>query len=97
MTPDAGGRQFRQQVLRRPSAKCTGIDVAFKKPGSQKKFSNQGADHVYAASGVPVVRAVTTFSNRGVAMRSGRVVCEAAFVNVAALFFSQACPFYFRK
>ena len=74
-------RQFRNQVLSHPGKKDIGINRAGKQADGQQAKTQQCADDIGAAFGVPVLRAEATPSNRRIPPAARHVVGKPAFVN----------------
>jgi hypothetical protein len=71
-----------QEILLDPGGENVRIDRDAEQPDRQQTAANQRADHIGAASGMPVVRAMTSLPCGRITMRARHVMCKATFVDV---------------
>jgi hypothetical protein len=79
---DASCGQLGQEILPEPGSEDIGIDSEAEQSDRKQATANQRADHVGAASGMPVVCAMTSLPCGGVAVRARHIVRKAAFIDV---------------
>ena len=79
---DASCGQLGQEFLPEPGSEDLGIDSEAEPSDRQQATVNQRADHVGAASGMPVVYAMTSLPCGRVAVRARHIVRKAAFIEV---------------
>lgn len=79
---DASCGQLGQQLLPDPSSEDLGIDSEAEQSDRKQATAHQRADDVGAASGMPVVGAMTALACGRIAVRAWHIVRKAAFVEV---------------
>ena len=79
---DAVWWEFWEQIFHHPNMKDIGVDVGFEQANGRQEFADQSADGIGAASGLPVVRAVTALSFEAVAMGARHIMGKAALVDI---------------
>ena len=79
---DASCGQLGQQLLPDPSSEDLGIDSEAEQSDRKQATAHQRADDVGAASGMPVVGAMTALPCGGVAVGARHIVRKAAFIDV---------------
>ncbi len=77
-----GWGKLGQELLLDPGGENVRIDSEAEQPDRQQTAANQRADHIGAASGMPVMRAMTSLPCGRIAMRARHIVRKAAFVDV---------------
>ena len=75
-------REFWQQILYRPAEKSICINIAFEQSHRQKTFADQRADHINAASGMPIKHTVTPLANGRIPMCSWHIVSKTTLVTI---------------
>ena len=76
------GCEFWQQILCCPTEKSICINIAFEQSHRQKTFADQRADHINAASGMPIKHTVTPLANGRIPMCSWHIVSKTTLVNI---------------
>ncbi len=66
----------------RPAEKSICINIAFEQSHRQKTFVDQRADHIDAASGMPITHTVTPLANGRIPMCSWHIVSKTTFINI---------------
>jgi hypothetical protein len=79
---DASCGQLGQEILPDPGSEDIGIDSGAEQSDRKQATANQRADHVGAASDMPVVHAMTSLPCGRVAVRARHIVGKAAFIDV---------------
>lgn len=78
----AAGWEFWEQIFHHPNMKDIGVDVGFEQANGRQEFADQRANSIGAASGLPVVRAVTALSFKAVAVGARHIMGKAALVDI---------------
>ena len=72
-----------QEILLGPGGENFGIDRDAEQPDRQQTAAHQRADHIGAAAGMPVVRAMTSLPCGRIAMGARHVMRKTAFVDIS--------------